>query len=101
DQGGRPHRCRFQYRFAFAGQGRAFSRGPVPSVERYPSSFAASARPARRHSAPADPFHGTILPGEYETFAAIHSGGNETADGLRLARKRARTGERGGTRRGP
>jgi DNA-binding NtrC family response regulator len=58
-------------------------------------------RPPRRYPDAAGAFSGAFLYGKYQAIANLHSIRHETPDGLRLAGECSRTGERGGTRRGP
>ena len=100
DQSGRPHPRGVERGFAKAGARRPLPRGFVPPAERDFDSVAAAARAQGRHSAAGRAFSRAILPGKRQAAARLHARRDEAADGLRLARKRARTGKCRRARRG-
>jgi len=83
------HRSRFQRRPPHSGFARAASAKIVSPPERDPPPDPRCATRAKM-SPSAGAFPGALLPGKLEAPPAIHAGGHEALDGLRLAGKNVR-----------
>ena len=82
------------------GAGRPLPRGPLLSPERHHHRAAAAAQPPRGHPAAGRALPAAVLRGERPAAETGLHRRPAAAHGLRLARQRARTGERGGARGG-